>query len=205
MVLLPCHEVWWYPECQIGERCWLTDHPTGTASWILWLLVYLQITVKVKLYTECWLHLAPCSVWQHLCIWLMSDNVWEPSERRQTAYRWIHSFQGLLYLTQMFDCHWACLCNLAGYLKGSSRNDNNTNIHNIYQWLMSYSVSHYPLLCLSTIFKANFIWKNSKHLHLLLGQDCNHWTKKVTLMPVVLVSRAKVSKANMILFSILCI
>lgn len=81
----------------------------------------------------------PYSVWRHLCIWPLSDNVWELSERRQTAYRWIHSFQGLLYLAQMFDCHSTCLCNLASHLKGSSINANKTNKHRICQWLMSRS------------------------------------------------------------------
>lgn len=50
-------------------------------------------------------------------------SVWELRERRQTTYRWIVSFQGFLYLAQMFDCCPACLCNLARHLKGSSKKD----------------------------------------------------------------------------------
>lgn len=44
----------------------------------------------------------PSSIWQHVYIWTLSDSEWELPERRQTVYRWIHSFQGLLYLAQMF-------------------------------------------------------------------------------------------------------
>lgn len=39
-----------------------------------------------------------CRVWQHLCIWPLSHKVWELSDRKQTAYRWIHSFQGLFFI-----------------------------------------------------------------------------------------------------------
>ncbi len=93
---------------------------------------------------HCRLQISYC-VWQHLYIWPLSDNVWELSERRQTAYRWIHSFQGLYYLAQMFDCHSPCLCNLASHLKGSSRNANKANIHHICHWLMSCSHQGQPL------------------------------------------------------------
>lgn len=96
-------------------------------------------------------------------IWPLSGHLWEPSERRQTAYRWIHSFQGLLYLAQMFDCHSACLYNLASHLKGSSRNANKTNIHHICQWSMSYSHHRQPLPPLMFVYtQINLIWKNRK-------------------------------------------
>lgn len=112
---------WWATDCLSAHIC-----------------RFMQKCMKSEAVTQCRLQ-TPCSVWVHLYIWPLSEYVWELSERRQTAYRWIHSFQGLLYLAQMFDCYSACLCNLASHLKGSSRNDNKTNIHHICLWLMSCS------------------------------------------------------------------
>lgn len=79
----------------------------------------------------------PSSIWQHLYIWTLSDSEWELSERRQTVYRWIHSFQGLLYLAQMFaTIHHAYVTWIA-----TSRAPGKILIYIIYcRWLMCCSL-----------------------------------------------------------------